>query len=51
MGNEPFKIDKPYKVAWQGMLTSVQPRIRMLRSFDQRSHAYLGYALGNQHLW
>jgi len=45
MGNKPFKIDKPDKVAWQGMLTSVQPRIRMLRSFDQRSHAYLGYAL------
>jgi len=26
-------------------LTSVQPRIRLGRSFDQRSHTYLGYAL------
>jgi hypothetical protein len=23
----------------------VQPRIRLIRSFDQRSHTYLGYAL------
>jgi hypothetical protein len=27
-------------------VTSVQPRIRLLRSFDQRSHSYLGYVLG-----
>jgi len=27
------------------VLISVQPRIRLNRSFDQRSHAYLGYAL------
>lgn len=27
------------------MLISVQPRIRLGRSFDQRSHTYLGYAL------
>jgi len=33
------------KSAWQGRLISVQPRIRLLRSFDQRSHAYLGYCL------
>jgi hypothetical protein len=33
------------KVAWSGTLTSVQPRIRLLRSFDQRSHSYLGYVL------
>jgi hypothetical protein len=33
------------KLAWQGRLTSVQPRIRLSRSFDQRSHSYLGYAL------
>ena len=30
---------------WQGVLLSVQPRIRLTRSFDQRSHTYLGYAL------
>jgi hypothetical protein len=33
------------KIAWSGIITSVQPRIRLMRSFDQRSHAYLGYAL------
>jgi hypothetical protein len=33
------------KIAWEGGLLSVQPRIRLTRSFDQRSHIYLGYAL------
>ena len=33
------------KIGWQGLLLSVQPRIRLTRSFDQRSHTYLGYAL------
>ena len=33
------------KLAWQGELLSVQPRIRLTRSFDQSSHTYLGYAL------
>src|SRR4030043_927749 len=33
------------KLSWRGKLTSIQPRIRLLRSFDQRSHSYLGYAL------
>lgn len=33
------------KLSWQGVLASVQPRIRLLRSFDQRSHSYLGYML------
>ena len=33
------------KVVWFGSLTSVQPRIRLLRSFDQRHHAYQGYVL------
>jgi len=33
------------KIPWQGALISVQPRIRLNRSFDQRSHTYLGYAL------
>jgi hypothetical protein len=32
-------------MAWSGMVTAVQPRIRLTRSFDQRSHAYLGYLL------
>jgi hypothetical protein len=33
------------KIPWHGVLISVQPRIRLNRSFDQRSHAYLGYTL------
>jgi hypothetical protein len=33
------------KTAWSGRIISVQPRIRLTRSFDQRSHTYLGYAL------
>lgn len=33
------------KVAWSGRIVSVQPRIRLTRSFDQRSHSYLGYCL------
>jgi len=33
------------KVEWEGEVLSVQPRIRLLRSFDERSHSYLGYVL------
>lgn len=33
------------KLAWEGEVISVQPRIRLTRSFDQRSHSYLGYVL------
>ena len=33
------------KLTWQGRVISVQPRIRLTRSFDQRYHNYLGYAL------
>jgi hypothetical protein len=33
------------KLLWHGKVTSVQPRIRLLRSFSERSHAYLGYCL------
>jgi hypothetical protein len=35
----------PSKISWHGKLTSIQPRIRLTRSFDQRSHTYLGYCL------
>jgi hypothetical protein len=38
-------VDPMDKVSWQGRLISVQPRIRLTRSFDERSHSYLGYAL------
>ena len=33
------------KIPWNGVLISIQPRIRLGRSFDQRAHTYLGYAL------
>lgn len=33
------------KISWQGLVVSVQPRIRLTRSFDERSHTYLGYYL------
>jgi hypothetical protein len=33
------------KIALSGKVISVQPRIRLTRSFDQRSHTYLGYNL------
>jgi hypothetical protein len=36
----------PAKTAWSGKIISVQPRIRLMRSFDQRHHSYLGYVLG-----
>ncbi len=34
------------KLKWSGRLVSVQPRIRLHRSFDERWHTYLGFALG-----
>ncbi len=37
-------------VPWHGHVLSVQPRIRLTRSFDQRSHSYLGYVLRVQGL-
>jgi len=30
------------KSQWSGEINAVQPRIRLLRSFDERHHAYLG---------
>ncbi len=33
------------KTTWSGVLIAVQPRIRLTRSFDQRSHTYQGYVL------
>jgi hypothetical protein len=35
-------VDKLY---FTGKLTSIQPRIRLTRSFDEASHTYLGYAI------
>ncbi len=36
---------KVKKIIWQGNLISIQPRIRLMRSFDEVSHSYLGYNL------
>ncbi len=33
------------KVLWNGKIISIQPRIRLTRSYDQRSHNYLGFTL------
>ncbi len=33
------------KIPFEGIILSVQPRIRLIRSFDERSHNYLGYSL------
>jgi len=33
------------KVAWSGRIVAVQPRIRLMRSFDERHHSYQGYVL------
>src|SRR3990172_5076345 len=33
------------KTGFEGTITSVKPMIRLIRSFDQISHAYLGYTL------
>lgn len=37
------RMDK--KLSWQEAIQSVQPRIRLLRSFDERNHTCLGYGL------
>ncbi|SMP57097.1 hypothetical protein [Anoxynatronum buryatiense] len=33
------------KLAFTGTIISIQPRIRLARSFDEASHTYLGYAI------
>jgi hypothetical protein len=33
------------KVAFSGRIVSIQPRIRLMRSFDERHHSYQGYVL------
>jgi hypothetical protein len=41
----PKSVSNNMKVNWSGKLTGVQPRIRLMRSFDERAHTYLGYVL------
>lgn len=33
------------RAEWSGIVTGVQPRIRLTRSFDERSHTYLGFLM------
>ncbi len=42
MSSSTTKTDK---VKWSGCIISVQSRIRLMRSFDQRQHSYLGWVL------
>jgi len=37
--------DGKEKVSWLGRVVAVQPRIRLMRSFDERHHSYQGYVL------
>ncbi len=38
-------MEQSEKMLWSGRIVSIQPRIRLMRSFDERSHSYLGYLL------
>ncbi len=33
------------KMSWHGTIRAIQPRIKLMRSLDQRHHSYLGYVL------
>ena len=33
------------KVAWSGTIVAVQPRVRLIRWYDERQHSYHGYVL------
>src|SRR5215467_2230001 len=40
------------EIEWLGMVTAVQPRIRLTRSFDQQSHNYLaGLRVADRGRW
>ena len=36
---------KTDKVEWSGRIPALQPRIELIRSFDERSHSFQGYVL------
>jgi hypothetical protein len=42
---EARSTTKTDKIEWSGGIQAVQPRIRLMRSFDERSHSCLGYVL------
>ncbi len=37
------------KLTFEGTIISIQPRIRLTRSFDEVSHSYLGFAIKVEH--
>jgi hypothetical protein len=41
----PRSITTMDKVEWSGRIVAVQPRIRLMRSFDERHHSYQGFVL------
>jgi hypothetical protein len=41
----PTSITTMDKVEWSGRIVAVQPRIRLMRSFDERHHSYQGFVL------
>jgi hypothetical protein len=45
-GRDPLGAIAAGRLHREGVLVSVQPRIRLDRSFDERTHSYLGYVLG-----
>jgi hypothetical protein len=44
-GGASAESSKVNKIPWGGRVVGIQPRIRLLRSFDEVSHSYLGYVL------
>ena len=44
-GSRPRTKTGMDKVTWSGRIVAVQPRIRLMRSFDERHHSYQGYVL------
>jgi hypothetical protein len=40
-----MKLDLSEKLSFKGKIVSIQPRILLTRSFDERFHNYLGYAI------
>lgn len=42
---ESRSTTKTDKIEWSGRIQAVQPRTRLMRSFDEPSHSYLGYVL------
>jgi hypothetical protein len=47
LGQRNIRRDsKAKKLSWEGKIVSIQPRIRLLRSFDQRNQTILAMLFG-----